>query len=189
MNSDEVMKKLMEGNERFVNNAPSKKDFTKRRTELIAGQKPWVTVLTCSDSRIIANYIFDADLGEIFIVKNAGNLANDDITLGTLEYGVEHLHTPLLVVMGHEGCGAVIATCACRGENCEGHIKDIVKTIAPIAKKDDFDVLKSIKDSVKQTVEDLPKKSEIIKKLVDEGKLKIVGAYFSMTTGKVEFIC
>ena len=129
------------------------------------------------------------NLGEIFTVKNAGNLANDNITLGTIEYGVVHLHTPLLVVMGHEGCGAIAATCACRGKSDEGNIKEIVKTIAPVARKDDFDMCRCIIDSVKQTVEDIPKKSEAVRKLVDGGKLKIVGAYYSLTTGKVEFIC
>ncbi|PIT84902.1 carbonic anhydrase [Candidatus Micrarchaeota archaeon CG10_big_fil_rev_8_21_14_0_10_45_29] len=187
MNSDESLKKLKEGNGRFVKNSPSKKDYTARRMELISGQHPFVTVLACADSRIIANYIFDANLGEIFTVKNAGNLADDDITLGSLEYGAAHLHTPLLVVMGHEGCGAVGATCGCKGKSDEGHISSIVKAIAPTAEKDSYDVTKCIVDNVKETVKAIPKKSRIIKRIMDEKKLKIVGAYYSMSTGKVEF--
>ncbi|MFH1306713.1 MAG: carbonic anhydrase [Candidatus Micrarchaeota archaeon] len=187
MNAEEALKKLKEGNERFANNKPGAKNFTARRKELLEGQKPWVTVLCCSDSRIIANYIFDVNLGEMFTVKNAGNLANDDITLGTLEYGVAHLHTPLLVVLGHEGCGAVKATCTCKGKSDEGHIKAIVKTIAPTAEKDEFDVHKCIIDNVKETVKEIPKKSGIIEQLASEGKVKLIGAYYSMTTGKVEF--
>jgi carbonic anhydrase len=187
MDAKEAIEKLKQGNMRFVNNWTSNKDFKAQREALLKGQTPFATVLTCSDSRVVANYIFDTGLGDIFIVKNAGNVANDDITLGTIEYGVEHLHTPVLIVLSHEFCGAVTATCQCRGKNDEGHIKNIVAAIAPIAEKDGYDVDKSIKDNMNETIRTLPQKSEIIKKLVDGGRLSIVGAYYSLTTGKVEF--
>ncbi|MFA5108862.1 MAG: carbonic anhydrase [Candidatus Micrarchaeia archaeon] len=188
MNADEAMQKLREGNERFVKNMRKDVDFERRRRELLAGQQPWATVLGCADSRIVANFIFDTDLGEIFTVKNAGNLADDDITLGSLEYGCEHLHTPLLVVLGHQGCGAVAATCKTKGKSEEGHIKNIVNSIAPSAQKNNFDVDKCIKCNVLETVKAIPKKSKMIAKLQEEGKLKIVGAYYSMETGRVEFL-
>lgn len=188
MNADEAIKMLKEGNERFVKNIRKNRDFDKRRAELLAGQKPFVTILGCSDSRIVANFIFDTDMGELFLVKNAGNIANDAITLGSLEYGVCHLHTPVLLVLGHEGCGAVNATCKCRGQSEEGNIKEIVNAIAPIAKKDNFEVDRCIRDSLVETARLIPQKSKIIGELVKEGKARVMGAYYSMTTGKVEFL-
>lgn len=187
MDAKEAIERLKEGNMRFVNNWTSNKDFEAQRKALLEGQTPFATVLTCSDSRVVANYIFDTGLGEIFIVKNAGNVADDDITLGTIEYGVEHLHTPILLVLSHEFCGAVTATCQCKGKSDEGHIKDIVAAIAPTAEKDGFDVDKCIRDNMHETIKSLPQKSEIIKRLVDEGKLRIIGGYYSLTTGEVEF--
>jgi carbonic anhydrase len=188
MDAVQALAKLKEGNERFVKNWTSNKDFEAQRKAIINGQTPYATVLTCSDSRVVANYIFDTGLGDLFIVKNAGNVANDDITIGTIEYGVEHLHTPILMVLGHEFCGAITATCNCKGKSEEGHIKYIVNTLAPIAQRDNYEINKCIMDNIFQTVQDLPKKSDIIKKLVDEKKLKIVGAYYSLTTGKVDFL-
>ena len=188
MDSQQALDKLKEGNMRFVKNCSSNKDFESQRKALLNGQTPYATVLTCSDSRVVANYIFDTGLGELFIVKNAGNVVNDDITIGTIEYGVEHLHTPLLVVLGHEFCGAVTATCKCKAKSDEGHIKYIVNALAPIAQKSNYDINKCTTDNVRYIVENLPNKSEFIKKLVDNKKLKIIGAYYSLTTGKVEFL-
>ena len=187
MDANEALNRLKEGNGRFVLGKPSQKDFTVMRAQFLSGQHPFVTVLSCSDSRIVPEYIFDAGLGEIFTVINAGNIASDFVSLGSIEYGVGHLHTPLLVVMSHENCGAIAATCACKGASEEGHIKDIVKAIGPIAKKHDYDADKCVMNCMRETVKDFPQKSEIVKKLVDDGKLKIVAAYYSMTTGKVRF--
>ncbi|MFH0927377.1 MAG: carbonic anhydrase, partial [Candidatus Micrarchaeota archaeon] len=171
MDANEALKKLKEGNERFVQGKPSQKDYAKRRAQLLSGQHPYATVLSCSDSRVVPEYIFDADMGEIFIIRNAGDLANDPITLGSIEYGVEHTHTPLLVVMAHQFCGAVAATCACKGISDEGHIKDIVESINSVAKKHEYNPEKCVIECTKETAKSLPEKSAVVKNLVDAGKL------------------
>src|SRR3989338_7721795 len=113
MDSNEALGKLREGNSRFVNGKMRGREVQKRREELVAGQHPYATIVSCSDSRVVPEYIFDADMGEIFIIRTAGNIVGR-VSLGSVEYGCAHLHTPILVVLGHEGCVAVKATCECK---------------------------------------------------------------------------
>src|SRR5512135_449398 len=107
---DESLQKLMDGNKRYVEGTPINKDLgdTKRK-EILKGQHPFATVITCSDSRVPPEHIFDQGLGDIFVVRVAGNVV-DSIALGSIEYGTEHVQTPLLVLLGHSDCGAVKAT-------------------------------------------------------------------------------
>src|SRR4030043_1796798 len=113
---DEALQKLMDGNKRFVSGKLVKKDLgdTKRK-ELLKGQKPFATVITCSDSRVPPELLFDQGLGDIFIIRVAGNVV-DPLELGRIEYGVEHLNAPLLFILGHSKCGAVTATIDAKGE-------------------------------------------------------------------------
>lgn len=191
---DEAVQKLMDGNKRFVSSKLMKKDLgdTKRK-ELLKGQKPFATIITCSDSRVPPELIFDQGLGDIFIIRVAGNVV-DPIELGSIEYGVEHLHTPLLFLLGHEKCGAVTATIEAKGEP-EGNIGAIVKKIMPAAEKakkkggtKDEVLETAIKENVKNVYKDIMKKSSIVSHLVKEGKLKIVGGEYMLSTGKVEMI-
>jgi carbonic anhydrase len=117
------LEKLMEGNKRYVNGNPLEKDLKARREKTLESQKPFCTIVSCSDSRVVPEFIFDANIGEVFVIRTAGNIV-DTITLGSIEYGVEHLGTPLLVVLGHEKCGAV--TAACKGGECPPNIQAIV---------------------------------------------------------------
>jgi len=110
--ADETLKKLMDGNQHFVSGQPAQKDIgAVRRAELVKGQSPSAVVLSCSDSRVPPELLFDQGLGDIFVIRVAGNVA-DPVALGSIEYAVEHIHVPLIIVMGHDRCGAVTATIA-----------------------------------------------------------------------------
>jgi carbonic anhydrase len=190
---NEAQDRLMDGNKRFLTGNFSKKDLGEsRRQELSKGQNPFATVLSCSDSRVAPEIIFDQGLGDIFIVRVAGNVV-EPTTLGSIEYGVEHLHTPLLVILGHEQCGAVKATLEAKGQP-EGNIGAILKKIMPAvetakkAGKDKENTLEiAIKENVKNTYNDVMK-SKVVSELVHEGKVKVIAAEYMLGTGKVEVI-
>jgi carbonic anhydrase len=190
---NEAQERLMDGNKRFVTGDLSKKDIgDSRRQELIKGQHPFATVLSCSDSRVAPEIIFDQGLGDIFIVRVAGNVV-EPTTLGSIEYGVEHLHTPLLVILGHQQCGAVKATLESKGKP-EGNIGAILKKILPAVEaakkrgKDKEETLElAIRENIKNTYKDVMK-SKIVRELVHEGKVKVIAAEYMLSTGKVEVI-
>ena len=193
MSGDESLLKLLEGNKRFISGQLTTKDCSvEKRQELTKGQHPFATVLSCSDSRVPPEVIFDEGLGDVFIVRVAGNVV-ESTTLGSIEYGAEHLHTPLLVILGHESCGAVKATLEAKGTP-HGNIGAIIKKIMPAvktakkAKKDPEETLNlAVQENVKNTYKDIMK-SKIIRELVHEGKLKILTAEYYLGTGKVELI-
>jgi len=191
---DESLQKLMDGNKRYVEGTLASKDLgdTKRK-ELLKGQKPFAIVVTCSDSRVPPELLFDQGLGDIFVIRVAGNVV-DPIALGSIEYGAEHLNSPLLVLLGHSKCGAVKATLETKGK-AEGNIGAIVKKIKPAvdaARKkggSEEEVLEhAIQENVKNVYKDVMSKSSIISHLSKEGKLKIIGAEYSLSTGKVEML-
>jgi len=190
---DEALKKLIDGNNRFVQSAQAQKDIgNNRRTELTKGQHPFAVILSCSDSRVPPEHIFDQGLGDIFVVRVAGNVA-DSIELGSVEYAAEHLGVPLILVLGHQSCGAVKATVD--GGKPEGNIGSIVKKIAPAVKKARETVKEkdklldaAILENTKSTAKTLTKKSSIIKHLVEEKKVKIAAGVYNMATGKVELV-
>jgi len=189
MNGEEALAKLLEGNKRFLAGTPEAKNFTARREELKAGQQPIATVVTCSDSRVVPEYIFDVTLGEIFKVESAGNVL-DKVGLGSVEYGVGHLHTPLLIVLGHEKCGAV--TAAYDGGHAEGNIGAIVKRIAPAVKRakkggeKGAEVEEAAKVNMKTVVAKL-KKLPPVKAALESGALKIIGMKYALD-GTVEMV-
>ncbi len=184
MNWEEALNKLMEGNKRFVENRRKEHDFKAKRVETLErGQKPYVTIISCSDSRVIPEYIFDVNIGEIFKIETAGNIVGE-ISLGSVEYGVDHLKTPLLVILGHERCGAV--TAACRGGEAHGHIKSIVEKIKPAAEKTGGDVEKAVNENMKLVEQDILKRSPIIQKLVEKRELKILRIKYMLSTGEVK---
>lgn len=185
MNSDESLNRLKEGNARFVAGKMSHKDFVRRRAELVSGQKPYAIILTCSDSRVSPEHIFDAGLGEIFVVRSAGNIV-DAIGLGSIEYAAEHLGTPLLVVMGHSSCGAVNAACA--SDSAPGNIDAIVKEMQEAVKLGKKDQAATVIENVKCVLKNIRAKSSILSHLEKEGRLKIVGATYSLPTGQAEFL-
>jgi carbonic anhydrase len=189
----DALTRLMDGNKRFVSGELTKKDIGEsRRQALTKGQQPFATVISCSDSRVPPEILFDQGLGDIFVVRVAGNVV-EPTSLGSIEYGVEHLHTPLLVILGHESCGAVKAALETKGKP-EGNIGAILKKILPAvnaarkAKKDPSETLNiAIQETVKDTYKDIMK-SKIFRGLVNEGKLKGIGAEYYLSTGKFELI-
>lgn len=191
---DESLQKLMDGNKRFESGNLSQKDLSDaKRKELLKGQKPFAIVLSCSDSRVPPELIFDQGLGDIFVVRVAGNVV-DPISLGSIEYGAEHLNVPLLFILGHSKCGAVSATVESK-EKPEGNIGAIVEEITPhcaAAKKKggtkEEIVAMAVEDNVMHVYKDTMKKSKIINHLVEAGKLKIVAGEYDLATGKVNMI-
>jgi len=188
ISADDAWDILMEGNARFVSGDVAAKNFPERRAELVSGQSPFVTVVTCSDSRVPPELIFDQGLGDIFVIRVAGNVM-DPVVLGSVEYGVEHLHTPLLVILGHSSCGAV--TAATQG-GAEGNIESIMTEIEPaveVARETNLTGSDLVEDAIDENVDLVIKnvldRSPITKELVEDGKLVILGAKYSLETGEV----
>jgi carbonic anhydrase len=187
--ASEIWGSLMAGNQRFVAGKPEARDVVSLRHQLASGQSPKAIILACSDSRVGPELIFDQSLGDIFVVRTAGNVA-DAVGLGSIEYAVEHLHSSLLVVLGHQKCGAVSA--ACSGEKMpSANLDAIVEKIAPAvtraktsAKSDDL-VESAIKENVHQSAHDLLANSEIIRHGVESGKLTMIEAEYELDSGKV----
>jgi carbonic anhydrase len=189
MNGEEALAKLMEGNSRFVGGVPIQKDLVQRRSELLAGQEPIAVVVTCSDSRVVPEYIFDVGLGDIFTVISAGNVL-DKIGIGSVEYAVGHLHTPLVIVLGHEKCGAV--TAAYDAGHAGPNVAAIVKKIAPSVKKakkggeKHTEVEHAAVLNVKAMIRKIKKAPEV-KDALEKGQIKIVGMKYGLD-GKVEVV-
>ena len=160
-----------------------------RQRELASGQSPHAEILSCADSRVPPELIFDQGLGDLFIIRVAGNVVSDT-ELGSLEYGAEHLHVPLLVVLGHQHCGAV--TAAVEGGEAEGHIAALVNLLRPAVEKTQGmpgdHVENAVKANVEMVVKQLRTSTPVLAKLVSEGKLKVVGAVYSLDTGKVTWL-
>jgi carbonic anhydrase len=187
----EAISKLKEGNGRYTSgNVQHPGQTAERRTELAETQHPFAAVVSCSDSRVPPEIIFDQGLGDLFIVRVAGNVINDE-GLGSIEYTVDHLGTRLVLVLGHQRCGAVDAareTIAAKGK-APGHIQSLVTAIKPAVEataKDDLET--TIKANVKNVVQALRSSTPILKAEVDSGKIQIIGGYYSLDTGAVTLL-
>lgn len=192
---DEALARLQEGNKKFVADAEAcAANFANRREDVAKSQTPWAIVLTCSDSRVVPELIFGGvTLGELFVARNAGNVVDTDV-LGTIEYGAEHLHAPLIVVMGHQRCGAVSAACdvVAHGTKLDGSIGKMIQPILPVAlaetDRGDAFIDKTVRANASNGAERIVAESPIVAHLVEEGKVKIVAAYYDLDTGVVEFM-
>jgi carbonic anhydrase len=185
--ADQVWNDLAAGNQRFVTGKTAAHDFPGQRKALTKSQHPQVAVLSCSDSRVPPELVFDTGLGELFVVRSAGE-DDDPLSLGSLEYAIEHLGSTVIVVLGHQSCGAV--TAACSGGKSESVNLDAVLTpIAPSCAKMDpkkpetLDI--AVRDHVHTVAQDLLVKSQLLKEAFDEGKLTIMELYYSLDTGEV----
>ena len=175
-----AIESLKEGNERFVAGALSPKDdYAELRKRLKEGQHPFAVVLCCSDSRVAPEIIFDQKLGNLFVIRNAGNVVDEDV-LGSIEYAVEHLETPLVVVLGHSSCGAVTATC--QGGDLPGHILDLAKRIKP-----SISANCCINDNARRHARRMAQ-------LIEEDEIvhhigaKVVAAFYDLQSGQVEWL-
>lgn len=196
-NADEALQALVEGNKRFVNamkKGPGRSP--KRRKEVAAGQNPFVAILACADSRVAPEIIFDQGIGDLFVVRVAGNIVNPTNygIQGSLEFGVLALGAPLIMVLGHSECGAVAGAIEAlqNGTEFPGSINNIVQTIEPAvekAKGEKGDLLHdSIVSNVQIGVDKLKNSDPVISDLVKKGKVKVVGANYDLKTGEVKII-
>src|ERR1044072_4904686 len=188
--ADSVLAELKTGNKHHVAHRYQHPHETlERRRQLVSGQHPHAEILSCSDSRVPPEIVFDQGLGDLFIVRVAGNVATDT-EIGSLEYGAEHLHIPLLVVLGHESCGAV--TAAVQGGNPEGHIATLINLIKPAVDKSrgmpGDPVANAVRSNVELVVKQLRSSTPLLSELVAHGKLKIVGGVYSLEPGKVTWL-
>lgn len=186
----EVSQALFAGNERFVSDHPAAHSYGAERKALTQGQHPKAMVLSCSDSRLPPELIFDQSLGDLFVVRSAGNVA-DRIGLASLEYAAEHLGARVLVVLGHEKCGAV--TAAAKGgamptENLTALMEEIGPSLRDLRGTYQGDELvhRGIAANVEQTADEVLDRSPLLKKLVAEGELEVLQAVYDLETGKVK---
>jgi len=187
--ADSVLAELKSGNEHHVaHRYQHPHETVDRQRQLVAGQHPHAEILSCSDSRVPPEIVFDQGLGDLFIIRVAGNVATDT-EIGSLEYGAEHLHIPLIVVLGHQSCGAV--TAAVQGDP-EGHIAALVNLIKPAVEKSrgmsGDPVANAVRINVEIVVRQLRTSTPILSELVAHGKLKIVGGVYSLETGSVTWL-
>jgi carbonic anhydrase len=187
----EAIARLTEGNARFVaGRSEHPRQAPGRRTELAVNQHPFAVILGCADSRTGPEMLFDQGLGDLFVVREAGNVV-DDHTIGSIEYGVEHLHAPLVVVLGHERCGAVAAArdaAAGKGHG-EGHIESLLDAIRPaVEATTGQDADATCRANIRNMVRALQDSDPLLKPLVEKSELTVVGAFYDLDTGKVEFL-
>lgn len=188
----EAYQRLLAGNGIFLTGDIEPNVVEDLRHDLVTnGQHPYAVVVTCSDSRVPAEHIFNAGLGEIFVIRTAGNVVGD-FEVGSVEYGAEHLGSPLVLVMGHTNCGAV--TAAVEGGEAGGKIQKIVNEIAPSVKAArDMNVSeeellgKSIELNVQNSIKRI-NESHIMKELQEEGHVAIMGCVYDITTGTVSLV-
>ncbi|MEH2241345.1 carbonic anhydrase [Nostoc sp.] len=189
LSPDAALQKLMQGNQRFITHKPQYPDQSALRLQEVAqAQHPFATILSCADSRVPAEIVFDQGIGDIFDVRIAGNIATPE-AIGSIEYAVVLLGSPLLMVMGHERCGAV--TAAVQDESLLGDIGTFVKAIKPAVEKVKSQSGDAVENAVVANVQyqlERLKRSQLLTKQVESGKLKIVGGRYDLDTGKVNII-
>ncbi len=189
--ADQALKNLTEGNARFASGNAIHPDqsVADRRAELASSQHPFAIIVTCSDSRVPPEIVFDQGLGELFVVRTAGEVM-DNVTIASIEYAVDHLNVPLILVIGHDSCGAVDATIA-DGET-PGHIGSLVEAIKPavdMARGMKGDLLNnSIDVNTMNVVEQLNSTGPIISTAVKQGRLKIMSGRYRLDSGEVTLL-
>jgi carbonic anhydrase len=190
MTPEKALNRLKAGNARFVSNTTKKRDWSAKVMATAAGQFPFAVVLACMDSRTPIEIVFDQGVGDVFGVRVAGNVVNDD-ELGSLEYAV-HVGTKLIVVLGHTGCGAIKGAI---DDVMLGNLTGLLAKIRPAieaascsSSKDDACVTKVAEKNVLQSMKEIRAKSPYLKKYLDEGKVELVGAMYDLATGKVTFL-
>lgn len=193
---EEILQGLKDGNERYINNNPTAYDYQAQVQATASGQYPEAVILSCIDSRVPVEPLFDKGVGDVFVARVAGNTVNPDI-LGSIEYGAAVAGSKLIVVMGHEACGAVKAAIdkAELSSNADvllGRIQpaiDGVKDYTGETTSSDKGYVDSVvRTNVTMTIDEMLEESPVLKNLLDEGEIMVVGAYYDLDTGKVTFL-
>ena len=188
-----ALERLLQGNDRYVRGVSKRHDFQHEREALSKGQNPFAGILGCADSRVAPEYAFDTGRGDLFVCRVAGNFANDD-TVASFEYAVSVLNTPLIMVLGHQACGAVDATIQSVRDGAElpGHLPALVASISPAVKAalgESGNALdNAIRHNVALNVQRLQTATPILSKLVDEKKIHVVGAIYQLNSGRIELL-
>lgn len=188
MTHEEIIQRLKDGNARFVSDTMERQlQDQPRRDDLVGGQAPWAIILSCADSRVAPELTFDTGLGELFVLRVAGNVANTS-TIASIEYAVAHLGTPIIVVLGHQSCGAVTAAIGGgdNGHNLNHLLAHITPAIA--ASGEGAAVNDVVKKNAQMNCYDLENRSKIIGDAVRGGSVKIVPAYYNLDNGAVDFL-
>lgn len=191
---DQALERLMQGNARYVGGKTLDRNFLASRAALVKGQNPYACVLACADSRVSPELCFDESRGDLFVTRVAGNYVTTDI-LGSFEYAVAVLNTPLIMVLGHTRCGAVDAAVSAVQKNTSfpGHIQTLTTAVAPAVQaalkasgQSDTLLDRAIVENVRQNVQRLSQATPILAKQVQAGALKVVGGVYHLDTGRVE---
>jgi carbonic anhydrase len=193
MTPDASLRRLLKGNERYIEGVALRHDFRHEREALAGGQNPFAAILSCADSRIGPEYAFDSGRGDLFVCRVAGNFANAE-SVASLEYAVAELGTPLIFVLGHDSCGAVNAAIKSLkdGTTLPGHLPSLVAGIAPAVKAVSEQAGDTLANAIRQNVIDNVAKlrsiTPILSAAVEQGKLKVVGGIYRLKDGKVEMV-
>jgi carbonic anhydrase len=196
LTADEALAKLRQGNARYMSSPQlCELDLLHGREHVATAQAPWATIISCADSRVPPELLFGGQgLGDLFVARNAGNMV-DTATMGTIEYGASVLGVPLIVVLGHERCGAVAAACEIveRNATFPGSIGPMAQAIVPAARAvrgapGDF-VENAVRESAQRTAAKIEGESSIVSALVKAGKVRVVAARYDLDDGQVEFFC
>jgi carbonic anhydrase len=193
LSPDAALKRLMQGNARYVDGVSRRHDFKHEREALVGGQNPYAAVLSCADSRIAPEYAFDSGRGDLFVCRVAGNFAGDE-TIASMEYAVAVLNAPLILVLGHDSCGAVDATIKSLKDDKPppGHIPSLVAAIAPAVKAVSPQGGNLLDHAIRQNVIDnvakLRSAAPILGTAVEQNKLKVAGGIYRLATGRVDLL-
>ncbi len=190
----EVVKRLADGNARYASNQSNEKDFSSGRAARATAQYPIAAILSCADSRVAPELVFDQGPGDLFVVRVAGNVVNTDL-LASLEYGVEFLGIPLIMVLGHSGCGAVDAAIGVLKKDAKlpGHLPELIRAIKPaviVAEKTSSGALldNAVAENVRRQVAALKRANPIIAREYAAKKIDVVGAVYELATGRVSAV-
>ena len=189
----EALDRLMEGNARYVSGVATREDFVAGREALIGGQNPYAGILSCADSRVVPEFAFDSAPGDLFVCRVAGNFVNPD-SLASFEYAVNALKTPLIMVLGHESCGAIKATISAIVDKATlpGHLPALAAGIGPaveaVVNKPGDRLLNATKENIRRNVATLKAAGPIVSAAVNEGRVQVVGGLYRLKTGQVELI-
>ena len=190
---DAALKRLLDGNARYIAGTTQRYDFRHEREALSGGQNPFAAILSCADSRIAPEFCFDTARGDVFVCRVAGNFATEEIT-ASLEYAVQVLNTPLIMVLGHEACGAIDATIKSikDGTTLPGHLPSLVHALTPAVNAvqgQPGDLLaNAIKNNVAMNVDKIKSSTPILQSFVNNDKLHVVGGVYQLKTGKVMLV-
>ncbi len=201
ISADEALARLQEGNQRYVDNDTRLAEVSnwQRRAEVARGQEPFAIILGCSDSRVPAEIVFDQGLGDLFVIRVAGNVVAPS-QIGSVEFAASQFGTPLVVVLGHSNCGAISATLqqlkkpeSSQSPNLQSIVDRVRPAVEPLIAKasegDDAALMgEAVRANVAASVHNLADGSDILRQLIEAGRLRVVGAEYSLETGQVTFL-